>query len=178
MTKKETSLLEAARLIACPVTLLTALSKGEDRAMISSISYANLEPLILTTTLARTSNTGRTILESRAMAVSLIAEQDLDKVEKLSTSTATDKLKDAGFSIGRLENGLAYAVDALAVFDVEIIEQVQLEKYIAVMARVHQVLINDRDAGAALPLIRYNRSWTTINRDSLQKGLAIDHYPV
>lgn len=177
MIKKETSFLEAARLIACPVTLLTALSKGEDRAMISSISYANLEPLILTTTLAQTSNTGRAILESRAMAVSLLAEKDLTKVEKLSTSKAADKLQDAGFNIGRLDNGLAYAADALAVFDVEIIEQVSLEKYIAVLARVRQVLIND-NSQAGLPLIRYNRSWTSINCDSLQKGLAVDHYPV
>lgn len=182
--------LQAARQIACPVAVLTALDDpdsapkaqpGEgpqELAIISSISYANLNPLLLSTTLAKTSRTGAVILASGKTAVSLLSESHRPAVERLSTIKEGPRLSAAGFKIERLEpSGLFYISDALAVFELEIVERVSLDNYTTIVGRVCQVHLPTSSQQAA-PLIRYNRSWAAVNLNSVRQTIESDNYPV
>lgn len=204
--------LQAARQIACPVAVLTALNHtdslpqtgmkakepqeeeraselthkelasqelaSQELAIISSISYANLNPLLLSTTLIKTSRTGAAILKSGKTAVSLLNEKHRQAVERLSTINEGPRLSAAGFKIEHLEpSGLFYISDALAVFELEIVERVSLDNYTTIIGRVCQVHLPTSSQQAA-PLIRYNRSWAAVNLNSIRQTIESDNYPV
>lgn len=200
--------LQAARQIACPVAVLTALNDtdspqtqpqmnteepqeevkaselthkeltSQELAIISSISYANLSPLLLSTTLTKTSRTGAAILKGGKTAVSLLNENHRQAVERLITTSEGPRLSAAGFKIERLEpSGLIYIAGALAVFELEIVERVSLDNYTTIIGRVCQVHL-PKSSQQAAPLIRYNRSWAAVDLNSVRQTIESDNYPV
>ncbi|MDQ5935642.1 MAG: hypothetical protein QG574_2957, partial [Cyanobacteriota bacterium erpe_2018_sw_21hr_WHONDRS-SW48-000092_B_bin.40] len=105
--------LSLARQIACPVALISSVLEAEpnqegalqqDFYMVSSISYVNLEPLILSTAFLKTSKTAAAALSNKLMAVSMLSFQHLDAVKKLENQTgekdplgAVENLNKFGF---------------------------------------------------------------------------------
>ncbi len=199
--------LALARRIACPVALISsayanAKKSGEtndnysdfcdfyDFYMISSISYVNLDPLILSTTFLKTSKTGTAALASKQMAVSLLGFQHLDSVMKLESQPPSEKdpskaastLSKIGFNNGRLQSGLLYVKDSLLSLGLQIFSQSELDQYIVVMATIEEIAptetTSDEQKGTTKrePLIRYNRLYATIDQERLSQGN--DRYPV
>jgi flavin reductase (DIM6/NTAB) family NADH-FMN oxidoreductase RutF len=151
---------------------------AQELAIISSISYANLNPLVLSTTLTKTSRTGAAILKNGKTAVSLLTENHRQAVERLITTSEGPRLSAAGFKIERLEpSGLIFIADALAVFELEIVERVGLDNYTTIIGRVCQVHLPTSNRQAA-PLIRYNRSWAAVDLNSVRQTIESDDYPV
>lgn len=191
-----------ARQIACPVVLISSSLENEhentDFYMLSSISYVNLEPLILSTAFLKTSKTGSAALASKTMAVSVLSFEHVEAVTKLENQTAAEKsslaadenLSQCGFSSGRLNSGLLYICDSLLACSLKIFQQIELDQYIVVLAKIEETaaLQPDRALDRALdtaldssldrsePLIRYNRLYATIDHEKLSQGN--DRYPV
>ena len=190
--------LSIARQIACPVVLISSsLENGQEKAdfyMISSISYVNLEPLILSTAFLKTSKTAAAALASKIMAVSVLSFQHLEAVTKLESQTSAEKnlisasenLNQCGFSSGRLNSGLLYIRDSLLACSLRIFEQTELDQYIVALAKIEEAATNqlDRTTGGSSaskkastePLIRYNQLYATIDQERLIQGN--DRYPV
>ncbi len=179
-----------ARQIACPVVLISSSIANErgkaDFYMLSSISYVNLEPLILSTAFLKTSKTASAALASKTMAVSVLSFQHLAAVSKLESQTsaekdstsANDNLSLCGFSPDRLKSGLLYISDSLLACSLRIFEQTELDQYIVVLAKIEETAAHNLDSSIARaePLIRYNRLYATIDQERLTEGN--DRYPV
>ena len=192
--------LSIARQIACPVVLISSNLKNEqghklepelelyrDLYMLSSISYVNLEPLILSTAFLKTSKTGAAALKNGVMAVSVLGLRHLESVKKLESQAAekdlfraAENLSQCGFTTNRLESGLLYVRDSLAALGLRIFAQTELEQYIVVLAKIEETAsteIRSASETASLePLIRYNRLYATIDQERLSQGN--DRYPV
>lgn len=182
--------LSIARQIACPVVLLSSSLTNEqgkaDFYMLSSISYVNLEPLILSTAFLKTSKTASAALASKMMAVSVLSFQHLAAVSKLESQTSAEKdlasasknLSHCGFNSDRLESGLLYVRDSLLACSLRIFEQTELDQYIVVLAKIEETaaLSLYSSIDRAEPLIRYNRLYATIDQERLTEGN--DRYPV
>lgn len=190
--------LSIARQIACPVVLISSsLENGQENTdfyMLSSISYVNLTPLILSTAFLKTSKTGAAALASKTMAVSVLSFEHLMAVTKLENQTAAEKssvaadenLRQCGFSAGRLHSGLLYIRDSLLACSLKIFEQTELDQYIVVLAKIEETAALEPDKEAdkepdssidrSEPLIRYNRLYATIDKERLSQGN--DRYPV
>jgi flavin reductase (DIM6/NTAB) family NADH-FMN oxidoreductase RutF len=173
----------AARLISTPVTVVTTYDKQSDKtlAMISTVSYAQLEPLTLSSGVLIKSRTGRAILESGAFAVSVVAFEQLPALEKmslLSTGQDIDKLTAAGFEKARFKgSGLEYIKDCLAAFSLKLVGKVELENYVAIIGLVTEAAhLEDPQAHKLTALIRYNRCYGPIDKARLKE--AIDSYPI
>ncbi len=190
-----TSQLALARQIACPVVLISSVLEAEanqegarrqDFYMVSSISYVNLEPLILSTAFLKTSKTAAAALTNKLMAVSILSYQHLDAVKKLESQTAVEKerlgavenLTHCGFINNRLKSGLLYIEDSLLAVGLKIFEQTELDQYIVVLAKLEETTTNEgrSKSPSQEPLIRYNRLYATIDRDRLNQGN--ESYPV
>lgn len=183
------------------MVLISSLLKSEqglkeerntDFYMISSISYVNLEPLVISTTFLKTSKTGFAALLSKQMAVSLLSFEQLDAVEQLGKLSSAEKaqnyaaenLAQCGFTTGRLKSGLLFIEGSIA-FSLRIFDQTELEQYIVVMAELEEnqdsnfASISAKEAEQSQrfePLIRYNRLYGTIDKKRLSQGN--DRYPV
>lgn len=194
--------LSIARQIACPVVLISSsLENGQENTdfyMLSSISYVNLTPLILSSAFLKTSKTGAAALASKTMAVSVLSFEHLMAVTKLENQTAAEKssmaadenLRQCGFSAGRLNSGLLYIRDSLLACSLEIFEQTELDQYIVVLAKIEETAalepdkepdkeadkVSDSSLDRSEPLIRYNRLYATIDKERLSQGN--DRYPV
>lgn len=173
----------AARLISSPVTIVTTYDKQSDKtlAMISTVSYAQLEPLSLSSGVVKKSRTGRAIFESGVFAVSVVSYEQLDRLEKMSLLSAgqdQDKLSAAGFEKARFaESGLEYVKDCLAAFSLTLVGKVELENYVAIVGKVTEVMhLEDQHADSLTALIRYNRCYGPIDKARLKE--AIDSYPI
>lgn len=189
-----TSHLSLARQIACPVVLISSSLEAEpnpkgalqqDFYMVSSISYVNLEPLILSTAFLKTSQTAAAALSNKRMAVSILSFQHLDSVKKLENQTgekdplcAVENLNKLGFGGGRLNSGLLYIKDSLLALGLRIFEQTELEQYIVVLAELEETATTEglSESASQEPLIRYNRLYATIDQDRLSQGN--ERYPV
>lgn len=189
------SQLSLARKIACPVVLISSALDAEanqeggpqqDFYMVSSISYVNLEPLILSTAFLKTSKTAAAALSNKLMAVSMLSFQHLDAVKKLESQTVAEKerlgavenLSHCGFKYGRLNSGLLYIKDSLLAIGLRIFEQTELDQYIVVLAKLEETATTEGLSKSASqePLIRYNRLYATIDQERLSQGN--EHYPV
>ncbi len=187
--------LSLARQIACPVVLISSVLEAEanqevarqqDFYMVSSISYVNLEPLILSTAFLKTSRTAAAALSNKRMAVSMLSFQHLDAVKKLESQTVVEKerlgavesLTHCGFINGRLNSGLLYIKDSLLALGLRIFEQTELEQYIVVLAKLEETATTEglSESASQEPLIRYNRLYATIDQDRLSQGN--ERYPV
>lgn len=190
--------LSIARQIACPVVLISSSLENEhentDFYMLSSISYVNLEPLILSTAFLKTSKTGSAALASKTMAVSVLSFEHVEAVTKLENQTAAEKsalaadenLSQCGFSPGRLNSGLLYIRDSLLACSLKIFQQIELDQYIVVLAKIEETATTPLDRAiesastsktvSTEPLIRYNRLYATIDKERLSQGN--DRYPV
>lgn len=190
--------LSIARQIACPVVLISSsLENGQgntDFYMLSSISYVNLTPLILSTAFLKTSKTGAAALASKTMAVSVLSYEHLMAVTKLENQTAAEKssmaadenLRQCGFRSDRLHSGLLYIRDSLLACSLRIFEQTELDQYIVVLAKIEETAalepdkqpdkVSDSSIDRSEPLIRYNRLYATIDKERLSQGN--DRYPV
>ncbi len=187
--------LSPARQIACPVVLISSVLESEpnqasahqqDFYMVSSISYVNLEPLILSTAFLKTSKTAAAALSNKLMAVSILSFQHLDSVKKLESQAvgekerlgAVENLNQCGFISGRLNSGLLYIKDSLLALGLRIFEQTELEQYIVVLAKLEETATTEGLSKSASqePLIRYNRLYATIDQDRLSQGN--ERYPV
>jgi len=173
----------AAKLIASPVTVVTAFDSQSAKtlAMISTVSYAQLEPLTLSSGVLKKSRTGRAIFESGKFAVSVVAYEQLEKLEKMSLLSAgqdQDKLSAAGFEKSQFAgSGLEYIKDSLAAFSLKLVGQVELENYVAIIGVVTEAVhLEDPQASNLRALIRYNRCYGPIDKDRLKE--AIDSYPI
>jgi len=173
----------AAKLIASPVTVVTTYDRQSQKtlAMISTVSYAQLDPLTLSSGVLKKSHTGRAIFESGVFAVSVVAYEQLDKLEKmslLSSGQDQDKLSAAGFEKARFaDSGLEYIKDCLAAFSLKLVGQVDLENYVAIVGVVTEVVhLEDPQANNLTALIRYNRCYGPIDKGRLKE--AIDSYPI
>lgn len=183
-----------ARQIACPVVLISSSLEAEpnqkgalqqDFYMVSSVSYVNLEPLILSTAFLKTSQTAAAALSNKRMAVSILSFQHLDAVKKLENQTgekdplcAVENLNKFGFINGRLNSGLLYIKDSLLALGLKIFEQTELEQYIVVLAKLEETATTEGLSKSASqePLIRYNRLYATIDHERLNQGN--ERYPV
>lgn len=187
-----------ARQIACPVVLISSSLENEhentDFYMLSSISYVNLEPLILSTAFLKTSKTGSAALASKTMAVSVLSFEHVEAVTKLENQTAAEKsalaadenLSQCGFSSGRLNSGLLYICDSLLACSLKIFQQIELDQYIVVLAKIEETATTPLDRAiesvstsktvSTEPLIRYNRLYATIDKERSSQGN--DRYPV
>ncbi|MBP9089583.1 flavin reductase [bacterium] len=179
-----------ARQIACPVVLISsALENGHENTdfyMLSSISYVNLEPLILSTAFLKTSKTAAVALASTQMAVSVLSFQHRKAVAKLESQTsaerdlisASENLSLCGFSFGRLNSGLLYIRDSLLACSLRIFERTELDQYNVVLAKIEEraALNLDNLGDGTEPLIRYNRLYATLDQERLIQGN--DRYPV
>lgn len=187
--------LSPARQIACPVVLISSVLESEpnqasahqqDFYMVSSISYVNLEPLILSTAFLKTSKTAAAALSNKLMAVSILSFQHLDAVKKLESQAVVEKerlgalenLNQCGFVSGRLNSGLLYIKDSLLALGLRIFEQTELEQYIVVLAELEETATTEglSKNPSQEPLIRYNRLYATIDQDRLSQGN--ERYPV
>ncbi len=187
--------LSPARQIACPVVLISSVLESEpnqasahqqDFYMVSSISYVNLEPLILSTAFLKTSKTAAAALSNKLMAVSILSFQHLDAVKKLESQAVVEKerlgalenLNQCGLVSGRLNSGLLYIKDSLLALGLRIFEQTELEQYIVVLAKLEETATTETLSKSASqePLIRYNRLYATIDQDRLSQGN--ERYPV
>ena len=178
-----TGQLSLARQIACPVVLISSALEAEpgqgvaqqqDFYMVSSISYVNLEPLILSTAFLKTSRTAAAALANKLMAVSMLSFQHLSR-EPLDPA---ENLTRCGFSNGRLNSGLLYIKDSLLAIGLRIFEQTELDQYIVVLAKLEETAeleVVGKNASQE-PLIRYNRHYATIDQDRLSQGN--ERYPV
>jgi flavin reductase (DIM6/NTAB) family NADH-FMN oxidoreductase RutF len=173
----------AAKLISSPVTVVTTFDKPSQKtlAMISTVSYAQLDPLALSTGVLKKSRTGRAIFDSGIFAVSVMSFEQLASLEKmslLSTGQDVDKLTAAGFEKAQFEgSGLEYVKDSLAAFSLTVAGHVDLENYVAIVGKVVEAVhLKDPQANRLTPLIRYNRCYGPIDKDRLKE--AIDSYPV
>ncbi|MBS1992740.1 MAG: flavin reductase [Cyanobacteria bacterium SZAS LIN-2] len=173
----------AAMLISSPVTVVTTFDKPTEKtlAMISTVSYAQLEPLALSSGVLKKSRTGRAIIESGVFAVSVVAHEQLSKLESMSLLSAgqdQDKLSAAGFEKAKFAgSGLEYIKDCLAAFSLKLVGQVELENYIALVGVVTEVMhLEDSQKNNLTALIRYNRCYGPIDKGRLKA--AIDSYPI
>ncbi len=195
--------LALARQIACPVVLISSVldiehkpelaqqqqqqqqQQRQDFYMVSSISYVNLEPLILSTAFLKTSKTAAAALSNKRMAVSMLSFHHLEAVKKLENQTgekdqlgAVENLSQCGFISGRLNSGLLYIKDSLLALGLTIFERTELDQYIVVLAKVEETATTESLSKSASqePLIRYNRLYATIDQDRLSQGN--ERYPV
>ena len=162
------------------------VAQQQDFYMVSSISYVNLEPLILSTAFLKTSRTAAAALANKLMAVSMLSFQHLEAVKKLENQTVVSRepldpaenLTRCGFSNGRLNSGLLYIKDSLLAIGLRIFEQTELDQYIVVLAKLEETAeleVVGKNASQE-PLIRYNRHYATIDQDRLSQGN--ERYPV
>lgn len=164
-----------ARLLACPVVVLTAAPPAGDGylAMVSSLSYADLSPVLFATNLSNASRTGAAILASGKVTVSIMAAHHQDTLSRLTNSAQPCPLSAAGLSLRRTD--LAPGVDdALAVFTATVKETLALSSstliVLAPRERTPAVKVEQQ-----MPLIRYNRSYRVLAGDFAE---AEDVYPV
>lgn len=152
--------------------------------MLSSISYVNLDPMIISTAFLRTSRTAAAALSNNLMAVSVLSFQHLESVKKLESQTSAEKdltsasenLSLCGFSYSRLNSGLLYIKDSLLACSLKIFEQTELNQYTVVLAKIEETIASESEKTSREPLIRYNRLYATIDHERLSQGN--DRYPV
>jgi flavin reductase (DIM6/NTAB) family NADH-FMN oxidoreductase RutF len=175
--------MQAARLISSPACVITTIEKQSDKtlAMISTVSYAQLDPLTLSSGVLKKSRTGKAIFDSGIFAVSVMSFDQLALVEKMSLLSGgqdVDKLTSVGFEKARFEkSGLEYVKGSLAAFALELVGHVDLESYVAIVGRVTETAhLKEMQAERLTPLIRYNRCYGPLDKTKLKD--AIDSYPI
>lgn len=110
--------------------------------------------------------------------------------ESDSLSKSASPLEQAGFKTNRAKTsemedgpGILYVCDALTVFDLSIVQTIELDNHFLAIGMVVGVPLFNKDQ-AERPLIRYNRRWSTVdprlsNRNSAEQfEVSRDNYPV
>lgn len=190
-------MIEAVRKLACPVVLLTVASSDAseiDRAIVTSVSYSNLSPLVLSTPVSQHSRTGKILIAEKRFAISILAYDHLTCVEKFSEAQLADSaeatceslLISSGFQIERSASGflvvkntqtIELAVKGVIAFDSEAQSSTNgdAEKgaYVLIIGAATAVAGEPLDSR---PLIRYNRKYVTLDENSFAAGN--DKYPV
>lgn len=181
---------ELARQLTCPVVVIAA--PGPDNsyhAMVSTLSYASLDPLLFSTSVHRASRTGQAILDSGTLSVSLVAQRHLAAVQTFASvlthksdddqtthlpqgqPDGSDSLSQAGFLVEYFESSrLPYIADAVMSLDCRLVNKLALPQSTLIIFNVVASTV-----GKSVPLIRYNRSYATITSDLIA---AQDAYPV
>ena len=166
-------LLKATKQIACPVVCLAVKDEADQvKAMISTVHYAQLTPLVLGTSLSKTSTTGSTIIARRFFSVNLMEQAHLPLLQAGKSPREFPWQNWSQYQLPGLEQ-------ALVKFACELISQTLLDDYVAILARVLTVEINqaiDNKDSTLNPIIRYNRSYCNLNFSSTLNNL--DQYPV
>lgn len=141
--------------------------------MVTSLSYADLSPVLFATNLSKTSGTGAAILASGKVTVSIMAAHHQGALSRLKNSAQPCPLSAAGLSLRKTD--FAPGVDdALAVFTATVKETLDLNSStLIVLAPLERTL--DGKVEQQMPLIRYNRSYRVLTGDFAE---AEDVYPV
>lgn len=167
--------LHLARLVACPVVVLTAAPpEGEGYlAMVSSLSYADLSPVLFATNLSKSSRTGAAILASGNLTVSIMADHHQEALRHLSNNSQPCPLSAAGFTLRK--TAFAPGIDdAISVFTASVKERMPLpSSTLIVLAPLERALEGNFEQQS--PLIRYNRSYRILAGEFAE---AEDAYPV
>jgi flavin reductase (DIM6/NTAB) family NADH-FMN oxidoreductase RutF len=171
--KQQDLFLKATKQIACPVVCL-AVKDEEDqvRAMISTVHYAQLTPLVLGTSLNKTSTTGSVIIARRFFSVNLMEQAHMPLLQAGKLPREFPWKNWSPYQLPGLEQ-------ALVKFACELLSQTPLDDYTAILARVLAVEINqaiDGQDSTLNPIIRYNRNYCNLNFSPTLNNL--DQYPV
>ena len=181
---------ELARQLTCPVVIIAAPGPNNSyHAMVSTLSYASLDPLLFSTSVYLSSRTGQSIMETVTLSVSLLAQRHLAAVQTFASvltrapdtepSThlpegqpdGSDSLSQAGFLLEYFEScRLPYIADAAMSLDCRLVHKLALPQSTLIIFNVVASSV-----GKSTPLIRYNRSYATITSDLIA---AQDVYPV
>lgn len=171
-----------AQKLACTVAVITAPGEGASdndvyHAMITTIGYISLEPLLLSTSVQLSSRTGQAVIKSGKLAVSLLAQEQHDLADRLAELSRNavydggDPLNASGFSMSRFAvTKLPYVADCALALDCTMTNKIDLPQSVLLIFSVDDMVASERH-----PLIRYNRHYARLDE---QLVVASDHYPV
>jgi flavin reductase (DIM6/NTAB) family NADH-FMN oxidoreductase RutF len=161
---------QLAGLIACPVVLMTSTDGNNRRAMVTTVSYASLKPLLLATSVVKSSRTAALAMAVGRLGISVARYEQRDLVEQLATSNATDVFAQALLEPLSFASGVLYFAESLVAFDCSIQSVTECGASVLLLLSVNDAVT----LSTGEPLIRYNRQYGRL----MQQSAGHDDYPV
>jgi len=170
MSRNDAIISQFAGLIACPVVLMTATDGTNRHVMVTTVSYVSLQPLILATSVLKSSRTATQALAIKRMGIAVARYEQREMVEKIATSSATDVFVDAALEPLAFDSGVLYFAESLVAFDCSIASVTECGASALLSLSVNDAVV----LSSGEPLIRYNRQYGRL----MELSAGHDSYPV